>query len=63
MNKELEYYFGNINCRYFDKLFIFETPNIIYKGDKGSNYIKKFDSKCYNHNSKEVSCTKNNINK
>ena len=57
MNKQLEYYFlGTLIIGIFISYLFLETPDIIYKGSKKSKYIKKFDSKCYNHNSKEVSC-------
>ena len=54
---------GLFGFGFFISYLFLETPNIIYKGNKNSNYIKKFDSKCYNHNSKEVSCEENNVNK
>ena len=64
MNKQLEYYFlGTLIIGIFFSYLFLETPNIIYKGSKNSKYVKKFDSKCYNHNSKEVSCEENNVNK
>ena len=64
MNKQLEYYFlGTLIIGILISYLFLETPNIIYKGNKNSKHIKKFDSKCYNHNSKEVSCEENNVNK
>ena len=64
MNKELEFYFlGTLIIGVLFNYLFLQTPNIIYKGRKDSKHIKKFNSKCYNHNSKEISCEENNINK
>ena len=58
MNKEIEYYFlGTLIIGILVSYLFLETPNIIYKGGKNSKYIKKFNSKCYNNNSKEISCS------
>ena len=62
MNKQLEYYFlGTLIVGILLNYLFLKTPNIIYKGKK--NTLAKYDSKCYDHSSKEVSCTENNINK
>lgn len=64
MNKEFEYYFlGTLIFGVLINYLFLRTPNIIYKGSKNSNYIKKFDSKCYDQTSKQISCKENNVNK
>ena len=64
MNKEIEYYFlGTLIIGVLINYLFLKTPNIIYKGSKNNQYIKKFDSKCYDHSSKEISCEENNVNK
>ena len=62
MNKQIEYYFlGTLIIGILLNYLFLKTPNIIYKSKK--NTITKYDSKCYNNNSKEISCTENNVNK
>jgi len=59
MNKQIEYYFlGTLIVGILINYLFLETPNIIYKGKKNASYVKKFDSKCYNDNSKEIACEK-----
>jgi hypothetical protein len=58
MNKEFEKYFiGTLIIGIFISYLFLKTPNIIYKGNQSHEVI--YNSKCYNNESKEISCKKN----
>jgi hypothetical protein len=58
MNTDFENYFiGTLILGIFINYLLLKTPNIIYKG--GESYKTKYNSKCYNIDSKEISCNKN----
>jgi len=58
MNTEFEQYFlGTLILGIFINYLFLKTPNIIYRGNRA--FETKYNSKCYNNESKEISCNKN----
>jgi hypothetical protein len=58
MNTDFETYFiGTLILGIFINYLSLKTPNIIYRGNK--SYETVYNSKCYNNESKEISCNKN----